>query len=700
MGVPAPHKRARHGVAPLLVAGLLAATALRCGSGSPPPANVGHPTADAGMPRAPEAKAMPPVTPAQAQPTCAALRVELPALIETKLDVPVPTIVDAAQALAPFRERVASLLRGRAKDHVRIAVFGDSNMTMDWITGEMRRTLQQKYGDAGHGYIALGRPWNWYRHMDVRSGHQRLDWTPFAVSTHPSHDAAYGFAGIAARSERRGAVTWVATADSSSPIGTRASRFDVYYLKKPNAGAFEIRVDGSSVAQVDTDGATREAGFAPFSLPDTAHKLEFVATTVKPVTLFGVTLERGDPSFVVDSLGVGAVSGPLLLRQNKDVMVAALRHRKYDLIALLLGSNQVWPVKYEAWMAELIARFREAQPDVPVLVMSPVDQVTSVKAVRSVPDIRLVAHQNEKIARDNHCAFWDFRGAMGGEASMVRFIASGLGQADGIHLTQHGASYMARRLLYALMRDTDQWLESHPAAACSTEPPQSPGQSPAAANQEAGAAAAETPPKRAYYRVAAIGDSLTAVRSRGGRYLDYLRRKCPKSRFDNYGVGGENVAQMRRRFQREVVGDPRAKRRPRYSHVIVFGGVNDLMNDVSGGRSTAKIIADLDAMYTMARRAGARVVGITVAPWGGLESHYNPRRAGAMREVNDWILAQAQAGKIDLALDSVQLLGCDDGEKLCESFELPWIRDGLHFNEAAHDKLGQALYDAKFSDCR
>ncbi|MEZ4223472.1 MAG: hypothetical protein R3B13_21170 [Polyangiaceae bacterium] len=397
---------------------------------------------------------------------CSAVRVALPELIETKIDVPVPDVVDPDHTLLPFYQRVTELLRGQAKDHVRIAVFGDSNMTMDWITGEMRRTLQEKYGDAGHGYVALGRPWEWYRHMDVRSGHERLDWTPFAVSTHPSPEAAYGFAGIAARSERAGAVTWVATAPESSPVGTRASRVDVYYLRKPHGGSFEIRVDGSERARISTASAAREAAFHTLELSDAPHRVELVSTTVESVTAFGVTLERGTPSFVIDSLGLGAVSGPLLLRQDREVMRAALSHRGYDLIALLLGSNQVWPVRYEAQMAELIARFREALPDVPVLVMSPVDQVKSLKSWRSTPDIQLVSRQNEHIARDNKCAFWDFRGAMGGNASMVRFMTQGMGQADGIHLTQKGARYMGRRLTYALMRDVDGWLAAHGDAGC------------------------------------------------------------------------------------------------------------------------------------------------------------------------------------------------------------------------------------------
>jgi hypothetical protein len=101
--------------------------------------------------------------------------------------------------------------------------------------------------------------------------------------------------------------------------------------------------------------------------------------------------------------------------------------------------------------------------------MTPVDQVTSLKAWRSTPDVALVSRQHERVARDNKCALWDFRGAMGGDGSMVRFMITGMGQADGIHLTQKGARYMGRRLVYALLSDVDRWLEAHPDAGCAPE---------------------------------------------------------------------------------------------------------------------------------------------------------------------------------------------------------------------------------------
>lgn len=210
--------------------------------------------------------------------------------------------------------------------------------------------------------------------------------------------------------------------------------------------------------------------------------------------------------------------------------------------------------------------------------------------------------------------------------------------------------------------------------------------------------AAEKSGKR--YSVAAIGDSLTDARSRGGKYLEYLKRRCPESRFDNYGRGGETVLQMRRRFSREVLGIPRDRRhpRPQYGQVIVFGGVNDLLRGAHG-RPARSIITDLDAMYRAAEGAGVSVIGVTLSPWAGYTRYYNAQRAAATGEVNAWIRGQGSAGRLTFVLDSHQLLACGDEGRLCADYELTWIRDGLHFNQAAHERLGEALISGVFSDC-
>ena len=209
-----------------------------------------------------------------------------------------------------------------------------------------------------------------------------------------------------------------------------------------------------------------------------------------------------------------------------------------------------------------------------------------------------------------------------------------------------------------------------------------------------GPAQAEAPPGKTPVVVAAMGDSLTDARSHGGKFLDLLRKRCPASRFDNYGKGGEMVNQMRRRFAGDLFGPSK----PAYTHVIVFGGVNDLYSDLTAGRTPALIERDLAAMYEEAHQHGVKVVAVTVAPWGGFTRYFNPSRGAATLEVNRWIVAQRDAGAVEVAIDAYGLLSCGDSTALCPDLVAPF-KDGLHFGSGGHERLGEALFAQAFSGC-
>ena len=205
--------------------------------------------------------------------------------------------------------------------------------------------------------------------------------------------------------------------------------------------------------------------------------------------------------------------------------------------------------------------------------------------------------------------------------------------------------------------------------------------------------------ERRTYVVAAIGDSLTDPRSGGGLYLRELQSRCPASRFDAYGKGGEMVNQMRRRFGRDVFGDPGDPPKPRYTHVIVFGGVNDLYSDLTAHRTVPRIEGDLSAMYAAAHEGHVAVVALTVAPWGGFHRYYNPSRAATTAELNHWIASQRDAGAVDFVVDAHTLLRCGDPDALCDRYTAPF-HDGIHFGPEGHRRLAEALAADVFSDCQ
>jgi lysophospholipase L1-like esterase len=395
--------------------------------------------------------------------TCSPLRVA-PAVPTTLpgLDPQLPPIVDAREAMAPLYARLAASMRGATREPVRIAVYGDSNGTMDFMTGEMRRILQTRYGDSGHGFVALVKPWNWYRHRDVKHDHYVNAWEAFTVTTHPTpttDDPWYGHAFIAAQSRQPGALTWVATADANAPVGRNVSRFEVYYLEWPRGGTFDVRVDGELGAIVTTRTDKAQAGFVRVEVPDGPHRANIVARTAKPVRLFGAVLERDGPGVQVDGLGVGSLNCLTMLREDEALDRAILRHRKYDLVVVHIGSNSFFARDHAGCMKQLVARYRAALPDAAILLMTPPDQLEKAWLARVNDDLR-------RVAAETGVAFFDFREAMGGEGSMRRFQELDLTQKDFTHFNERGGAFMGARLVAAIERDFARWAAAHPRAGC------------------------------------------------------------------------------------------------------------------------------------------------------------------------------------------------------------------------------------------
>lgn len=393
----------------------------------------------------------------------------------------VPEIEDSKEAMASFYDKVIALARGKTgRDHVRIGVYGDSNLTSDHLTGHMRRQLQARFGDGGHGFVALARPWAWYTHEDV---HHHGTWPLFKqmdCTTDPVPGHRYGFANMAAESSTGGAAAWVGTADASSPVGTTASEFDVYFMKQPRGGSFDLVLDKKVVRTVSTKSDEIGAGFEKIETTDEAHELKCVVKGDGVVRLFGATLERSasssrpapaEPSvreggIVVDSLGTGAMNFQRFMLVESEIRKAQLEHRKYDLVIVWLGMNSMWLYPNRAWVHDTITTLRDALPGLPVLMLTPPD---SVKMGESKSDPRIVqlVKQLREVSEETGAAFWDFRAAMGGDAAYLDFMKRGLAANDRAHLSKTGNEVMGQRLLAALFQDIARRIEKKPDAGCS-----------------------------------------------------------------------------------------------------------------------------------------------------------------------------------------------------------------------------------------
>ena len=408
------------------------------------------------------------------QAACAPLEPDKIAPLATCTDkvvkTPLPEIVDPTNTMASFWERLAELERGTATRPVRIAIYGDSNLTSDFLSGHLRRVLQTRYGDAGHGWVSLSRPWGSYRHEDV----VMLGFWPMfklcAPTTHLCADKQYGFASMAAQSSEGGAAAWAGTTkDPKAVVGKEVSHFELHYLKQPRGGTFTLQIDKKDLKTIDTKAPAFEAGIEEVDVDEGPHELRGVITGTGPVRFFGVSLDRpgaaGKPGIQVDSLGAGALQYERLTWVAKDTRKAQLEKRGYDLVILWLGMNVMFVPPNRGYATEFIGDLHDALPKAPVLVMGPGDTVKDGET-KSDPRIVSVVKQMREVAAATGSAWWDFREAMGGDGSIIGFTRRGLTGEDHIHFGPEGSHLMGDRFLCAATASFDAHVKAHPDAGC------------------------------------------------------------------------------------------------------------------------------------------------------------------------------------------------------------------------------------------
>jgi lysophospholipase L1-like esterase len=387
---------------------------------------------------------------------CAALEADKIAPLATCTDkvvkTPLPEIVDPTGTMASFWERLAELERGTATRPIRIAIYGDSNLTSDFLSGHLRRVLQTRYGDAGHGWVSLSRPWGSYRHEDVV---MLGFWPMFKLYAPTTHLCA---------------AAWAATTkDPKSVVGQAVSHFELHYLKQPRGGTFTVQIDKKDLKTVDTKAPAFEAGIEEVDVEEGPHELRGVVTGTGPVRFFGVSLDRpgpaGKPGIQVDSLGAGALQYERLTWVAKGTRKAQLEKRAYDLVILWLGMNVMFVPPNRGYATEFIGDLKEALPKTPVLVMGPGDTVKDGET-KSDPRIVSVVKQMREVAAATGSAWWDFRDAMGGDGSIIGFTRRGLTGEDHIHFGPEGSRLMGDRFLCAATASFDAHVKAHPDAGC------------------------------------------------------------------------------------------------------------------------------------------------------------------------------------------------------------------------------------------
>jgi lysophospholipase L1-like esterase len=389
-------------------------------------------------------------------------------------------IEDPQGLMRPFYQSLAASAAKQPDAITRIIHYGDSPLSADLITGTVRRKMQARFGDAGHGFILASRPWAWYNH-DAIMFTGDPGWISQPLLGAKLSDGFYGLGGVSSKTVGAGRFARYSPAETGE-FGKTFSRIEVYYLKQPNGGSFSIFSSDGGQQTVNTNDQATASGFAELraSAPG-GHTFE-LKTTGGQVRLFGAVVENNTPGVVYDTIGVtGAYAGLLARDMNEQHWAEQLQHRNPNLVIINYGTNESQYdapenfVTYENDLREVVRRVRAALPKASLLIMSPPDRgKRAAGGIITHPAIPKIVEMQRRVAQETGCAFFDTYAAMGGEGTMARWYAGVNGTkmvgGDLMHPTPTGAEFVGQLIYDALTRGYEGYQQAQAQAQAQATP--------------------------------------------------------------------------------------------------------------------------------------------------------------------------------------------------------------------------------------
>ncbi len=333
---------------------------------------------------------------------------------------------------------VADKLLG-INQHSHIIQLGDSHTAADFFTGALRTALQQRYGNAGPGWL----PPAWIRGQ--RSGALKLgevtakQWQ--LTTSRLEQHANFPPGGFLLQPLHSGSRLQLA---QYTPDDTAFSVRALY--QSPDS--VPVRINGKPVTWAASANwqwsAARE-----MQLP-----LELEVLDDAYPQLGGWLLENGQPGVLLSSLGINGATINMLDKWGADWQ-APLQALQPDMLILSYGTNEAFnddldSDDYYADLTRHIQQLRELQPQAAVLMISAPDVIKHAAAdtcqSRRPAQLNNVQTIQRQVAREQHTLFWDWQEMMGGACSFSDWQAQGLAQKDGVHFTIDGYKASANRL--------------------------------------------------------------------------------------------------------------------------------------------------------------------------------------------------------------------------------------------------------------
>jgi LysM repeat protein len=426
-------------------------------------------------------------------------------------ETPVDGQIYNARVLKDFFKKLEQN-EGQSNQKINIVHIGDSHIQSDLMTNEIRKNLQQKFGNAGRGLVfpyqlaktngsynerfKSNRAWESYRNiLPFKSSPVGLSgiglWrdTGGFVMEMNVKDPSYKFNTIKIITPQNQDMFDLAVSSKINSIQTTERRVITHKIKKGevlgtiadkyNVSIVEIKRDNRLKGNNIRAGRTLRIATNE-TRPKTISMSEFIPLTIesdsyshyynsetalsriflipnkeaKDYELNGIVLEKDAPGIIYSGIGV---NGAKYSDYNKyPLFFEQLKSLHPDLLVFSLGTNESYDhldaAGYLKELYEFIHNIRAQKIDAPIIVMTPPPSLLRRKPNHYIDDY---AKQIIETAQKDDFAVWNLYNEFGGMSGIKQLKVQGLIGPDWVHYSKKGYEKQGNLFTQAFFKTYD-----------------------------------------------------------------------------------------------------------------------------------------------------------------------------------------------------------------------------------------------------
>lgn len=361
-----------------------------------------------------------------------------------------------------------SLIDDGTKHVVRALIWGDSTIANDGIIKDIRSRMQERFGDAGPGFLAAKVDKRWAFRRDIVRNTEG-NWSAKNIVHGGANDSRYGLAGTVATAHpgARSTLGGIEINDTRQDL----HRFQVFYQKAPNGGDLRLSTQ-SKTHTLSTSAEHISDSYYELIVPN-GDPYVYLEAKNSDVVIYGVALEVDAPGVTWETFGVAGSSISSMQKQHDTHLSNQIAARDPSLLVYWTGGNELgYPSLksstgqgYKKYYRKVVRNLKAGAPSASCLLIGPLDQATRENGqIISKPTLEKLIRFQREVAEEEGCAYWDARAAMGGENAFKEWLSytPSLASPDLAHLTGRGRKLIGDTLADVLMREYDLWRIANP----------------------------------------------------------------------------------------------------------------------------------------------------------------------------------------------------------------------------------------------